>query len=224
MLRKAHPLGGISACTVPFHFNLSVVLTEIGEGSMSNKNRDPWVDVKTYHGLPADQVISALQKEIRRGKAENAVLLAYEMILTSRAMEDYLWQRLMIISVEDIGFGEPTAPMILNALYQMVGTFDRSVGERKLFAVHAVRYLCRCQKDRSSDEMLVWVKHALANEMVKPSIPDYALDMHTAEGKAKGRGKRHFFEEGAKLEPELPNRDLSYRKRIMALLEKGEME
>jgi hypothetical protein len=72
--------------------------------------------------------------------------------------------------------------------------------------------------------MLVWVKHAIANEMVRPSIPDYALDMHTAEGIAKGRGIRHFYEEGAKLEPEVPNRDLSYHKRIMVLLDKGEME
>ena len=67
---------------------------------MSTRKRDPWVDVKTYHGLPADHVISALQKEIRRGNTENAVLLAYEMVLTSPALEDYLWQRLMVISCE----------------------------------------------------------------------------------------------------------------------------
>lgn len=191
---------------------------------MSTKKRDPWVDIKTYHGLSADQVISALQKEIRRGNTENAVLLAYEMCISSPAMEDYLWQRLMVISVEDIGFGEPAAPMMLNALYQMVGTFDRSVGERVLFAVHAVRYLCHCQKDRSSDEMANWVKNAVARGKVKPSIPDYALDMHTAAGKAKGRGIRHFYEEGAKLEPELPNRDLTYRQRIIEMLDNGEME
>ncbi|MFC1975621.1 AAA family ATPase [Chloroflexota bacterium] len=191
---------------------------------MPTKKRDPWVDVKTCHGLPGDQVISALQKEIRRGNTENAVLLAYEMVLTSPAMEDYLWQRLMVISVEDIGFGEPNAPMMLNALYQMIKTFDRSVGERKLFAVHAIRYLCRCQKDRSSDEMVNWVKHAIARGETKPSIPDYALDMHTAQGQAKGRGIRHFYEEGAKLEPELPNRDLTYRQRIMEMLDRGEIE
>ncbi len=191
---------------------------------MSTKQRDPWVDVKTYHGLPGDQVISALQKEIRRGNSENAVLLAYEMAITSPAMEDYLWQRLMVIAVEDIGFGEPHAPLMLNALYQMVRTFDRSVGERKLFAVHAVRYLCDCQKDRSSDEMVNWVKHAVARGEAKPSIPDYALDMHTAQGQAKGRGIRHFYEEGAKLEPELPNRDLTYRQRIMEMLDRGEIE
>ncbi len=55
---------------------------------------------KTYRGLPADQVISALQKEIRRGHTENAVLLAYEMVITSPALEDYLWKRLLVISVE----------------------------------------------------------------------------------------------------------------------------
>jgi replication-associated recombination protein RarA len=191
---------------------------------MSTKKRDPWVDVKTYHGLPADHVISALQKEIRRGNTENAVLLAYEMVITSPAMEDYLWQRLMVISVEDIGLGEPNAPVMLNALYQMVKTFDRSVGERKLFAVHAVRYLCRCQKDRASDEMVSWVQLAVARGEARPNIPDYALDMHTAQGQAQGRGIRHFYEQGARLQPELADRDLTYRQRIMAMIDRGEVE
>jgi hypothetical protein len=39
---------------------------------MSHSDRDPWVEVKTKSGLQADQVISALQKEIRRGNVENA--------------------------------------------------------------------------------------------------------------------------------------------------------
>jgi replication-associated recombination protein RarA len=191
---------------------------------LPTKKRDPWVDVKTYHGLPADEVISALQKEIRRGNAENAVLLAYEMAITCPALEDYLWQRLMIIAVEDIGFGEPNAPILLHALNQTIRTFNRSNGERKLFAVHAVRYLCHCQKDRSSDEMLNWVKHAVARGEAQASIPDYALDMHTARGRAKGRGVRHFYEEGAKLEPESPDRDVTYHKRLMEILDKGNLE
>ena len=48
---------------------------------MLHADRDPSVDVKTFHGFPADHVISALQKEIRRGNTENSSLLAYEMIL-----------------------------------------------------------------------------------------------------------------------------------------------
>jgi hypothetical protein len=47
---------------------------------------DPWQEVSTRHGLPADQVISALQKEIRRGNTENAALIAYEMATTSERL------------------------------------------------------------------------------------------------------------------------------------------
>ena len=118
---------------------------------MSHLDRDPWVDVKTYHGFKADHVISALQKEIRRGNAENAALLAYEMCLTSPAMEDYMWERLKVMSVEDIGFGDVMAPVIIQSLYAITAASDRAMDERKLYAVHAVRYLCGCEKDRSSD-------------------------------------------------------------------------
>jgi replication-associated recombination protein RarA len=191
---------------------------------MSHLPRDPWVDVKTVHGFAADHVISALQKEIRRGHAENAVLLAYEMCSTSPALEDYLWQRLKIIAVEDVGFGEPMAPVLINALWQMLQTFDRAVGERKLFAVHAVRYLCGCQKDRSSDEMINWFIYATENEGLRPEIPDYAIDMHTHDGQAKGRGRRQFWQEGAQVAPEKADRDRSYRERILALLGEGKLE
>ena len=190
---------------------------------MTTSIRDPWVDVKTANGFSADHVISALQKEIRRGQTENAAVLAYEMVLTSPALEDYLWYRLMVISVEDIGFGEPQAPILINALRQMVQTFDRQASERKLFAIHAARYLCGCQKDRSSDEMAIWISRAVDQGKIEPQIPDYALDMHTAAGQEMGRDRRHFFEEAAKLDPELPERDLTYRTRIMEMLDRGEL-
>ncbi len=160
---------------------------------MSHLARDPWVDVKTFNGFQADHVISALQKEIRRGNTENAALLAYEMIITSPALEDYLWQRLKVISVEDICMGEPMAPVLIQSLYEMTAACDRSVGERKLYAVHAVRYLCMCKKDRSSDEMINWISHAGELGKALPVIPEYALDMHTAEGQKKGRGTTAFL-------------------------------
>jgi replication-associated recombination protein RarA len=191
---------------------------------MSHLDRDPWVDVKTYHGLPADHVISALQKEIRRGNSENACLLAYEMILTSPALEDYLWYRLKVISVEDIGFGEPNAPIMIQSLFSMTSACDRAVGERKLYAIHAVRYLCACQKDRSSDEMINWISHATELGQASPKIPDYALDMHTGEGKKKGRGRRFFFEEASKTAPELPGRDTTYLTRILEMLDRGDLQ
>ena len=96
--------------------------------------------------------------------------------------------------------------------------FDRSLGERKLFAVHAVRYLCQSQKDRSSDEMINWILLASARGEANLEIPDYALDKHTAAGQALGRGDQHFWEIGAQLHPELPGRELTYRKRVLDIL------
>ncbi|BBB49551.1 AAA family ATPase [Pelolinea submarina] len=191
---------------------------------MSHLDRDPWVDVKTFHGFAADHVISALQKEIRRGHTENAALLAYEMILTSPAMEEYMWYRLKVISVEDIGFGDPMAPVLVQSLYEMTSACDHSVGERKLYAIHAVRYLCACQKDRSSDEMINWIINSVESGEALPVIPDYALDMHTAEGQKKGRGRRFFFEEASRIEPELPGRDKSYLERIIKMLDEGKLK
>ena len=191
---------------------------------MVNLPRDPWQTVKTYHGLKADLVISALQKEIRRGHGENAALLAYEMAITSPALEDYLWQRLMIISVEDIGFGAPQAPVLINALVQMIARLDRGVAERKLFAVHAVRYLCGCRKDRSSDEMINYFMYATEHEGLRPVIPDYAVDMHTADGQALGRGRAHFWNEGAQIDPAWEERDKQYHDRLSALLAAGKWD
>ena len=191
---------------------------------MSHLDRDPWTDVKTFHGFQADHVISALQKEIRRGNTENAALLAYEMILTSPALEDYLWHRLKVISVEDIGFGELLAPVLIQNLFQMTNTCDRAVGERKLYAIHAVRYLCQCRKDRSTDEMINWINHTSTLGNLLPVIPDYALDMHTAEGQKKGRGRRHFFEEASRTSPEVSDRDRTYLERILKMLDSGQLK
>lgn len=179
----------------------------------------PWEKVRTCHDLPADQVISALQKEIRRGHTENAVLLAYEMLSTSEELEDLFWQRLQVISVEDICYGQKSAPVLIIALFQMHLNFPRTQGDRFLFAIHAVRYLAQCVKDRSSDEMFSWLKHAVDKDGLRPIIPDYAIDMHTGEGRNRGRGVRHFLEEGAKIAPELADRDRRYRERLLAMAE-----
>jgi len=185
---------------------------------MATGVRDPWVDVKTRHGLAADQVISALQKEIRRGNVDNAALLAYEMATTSPELEDYMWYRLMVISVEDVGWGDLQAPVLIRSLYDMYKTFGTRGGEHLLLAVHAVRYLSGCPKDRSSDEMVNLLHHQVEQEGCLPEIPDYALDMHTARGQEMGRGKLHFWEVGAQIAPELEGRVTQYREAMLEIL------
>ena len=165
-----------------------------------------WATGRTIHDLPADQVVSALQKEIRRGHTENAALLAYELLTTDMAAEALLWQRLLVISVEDVGMGRLDAPILIQALYSLHQQFERPHHDRYLFAIHAVRFLCECPKDRSSDELLSWMTRAMKDEGRRPLIPEYALDMHTLAGQQLGRGLRHFLIEGAQVEPELAER------------------
>jgi len=186
---------------------------------MTVNTRDPWVDVRTRHGFPADEIISTLQKEIRRGNTDNAAVVAYEMATTSPELEAYLWKRLLVISVEDIGWGDLQAPVLIHTLYQMVNALDRQDGERLLYAIHAVRYLCGCQKDRSSDEMVNWLMREVDEGRLLPTIPDYAIDMHTARGGKMGRGVSHFLEVGAQVSPELPGRDTHYREMLLKMLE-----
>src|ERR1043165_7262715 len=101
---------------------------------MSHLDRDPWVDVKTFNGFQADEVISALQKEIRRGNTENAAMLAYEMLTTSAELEAYLWGRLQVISVEDVGYGNLNAPILVETLFQMHQRLPRPRHDRYMFA------------------------------------------------------------------------------------------
>ena len=186
---------------------------------MSNFPYDHWQKYQTISGLAADQVISAIQKEIRRNHPENVTTLAYEMIITSDELTEYLWFRLKTISVEDVGFGNILAPVVVNSLDQMRKTMIG--GDKALLAIHAVRYLCQSKKDRSSDEMLCWIKKAYAAGELKPEIPEYALDKHTLIGQLNGKDERHFYEVASNVSPELEDRDRTYRERIMKILDEN---
>jgi replication-associated recombination protein RarA len=140
------------------------------------------------------------------------------MMTTSTELEAYMWKRLLVISVEDIGFGDVQAPVLVHTLFQMHQIYGRQEGDRLLYGLHAVRYLCACQKDRSTDEMINWMKQAVEVENLRPEIPDYAIDMHTARGQQLGRDFKHFILEGARIEPELPGRDKTYRQRLLAII------
>jgi len=184
---------------------------------MSEYPYDPWQKCKTKSGLAADEVISALQKEIRRNHAENAATLAYEMLITSEDMEEYLWFRLKTISVEDVGFGDLFAPVLVGMLDTMRKTFKQA-GDRGLLAIHAVRFLCQCKKDRSSDEMYNWIIKEYAAGTLKPVIPEYALDKHTLRGQQAGKDENDFYAVSSQVSPEWADRDKTYRERVMKIL------
>jgi replication-associated recombination protein RarA len=197
-----------------------------GETVMAKKVQqppDPWQRTTTEHGFFADEVISALQKSIRRAMLENAVLLGWEMYLTSEELEEKLWSRLCVIAVEDIGLGNPQAPVLVETLYQQHQRYPRLGGERFLFAAHAIRVLATSAKDRASDDLVSWARHSVALGERLPEIPDFALDMHTRRGQEMGRDYRFFMEEASRVEPGLENRGQTWRDWIIDALDKGKI-
>ena len=177
---------------------------------------DPWQKAITRNGFACDEVISALQKCIRRGLEEEACMFAYELYLTSPELEDKLWSRLLTISVEDVGLGNPMAAVIMNNLNQMRREFDYQAVDRPLFFVHAIRVLCSSNKDRSSDVLKNLVMKRIENGHFS-EIPDFALDMHTRRGQEMGRDVHHFLNEASKVVPEMEV-DNDYKERLKKYL------
>lgn len=184
---------------------------------------DPWSNTKTKNGLQADLVISALQKSIRRGKEDIALRMAYELYATSSFHEEKMWNRLMVISVEDIGFGDDLAAIFVRNQFELHKEFPYGDPDRPLFFLHAIRYLCRCKKERSSDHIknIVMRENNAGN---LPEIPDYAMDMHTMKGREMGRDVFYFLNEGCKVEPLWEKYDDSYRQTLYKMCQREAQE
>ena len=184
---------------------------------------DPWQRTTTEHGFAADEVISALQKCTRRAMTQNVLLLAWEMFITSPEMEEMMWSRLCVIAVEDIGFGNVDAPVLIETLYQQHKRYPRPAGDRFLFAAHAIRVLTASKKDRTSDDMVNWAKRSMELGENLPEIPDVALDMHTRRGQEMGRDYLFFMTEASKVTPEIEDKDQSYKDWILKALTDGKL-
>lgn len=177
---------------------------------------DPWARVKTRNGLNADEVISCLQKSIRRSLVEEACEYAYELYISSPQLEEKLWRRLLTITVEDIGMGNTNAPILINNLNQMRKEYSYGDGDRPIYFIHAIRYMCSCEKDRSSDLLKNIVIKGFAMGKI-PEIMDVALDKHTARGIAMGRDSFHFLHEASKVIPQMKV-DNNYKERYEQIL------
>jgi replication-associated recombination protein RarA len=154
----------------------------------------------TKHGYDHYELLSALQKSIRRGMDYEAVHFAFELEEFNATM---LWNRLKIIACEDIGPANPTMSLLIDLLHKQYVSEKAKLAEgaQQLYLVNAVACLCHSSKSRITDDLLNIVTHEREENKFLP-IPDFALDMHTRQGKIMGRGIEHFFSEGNKLQNE----------------------
>lgn len=165
-----------------------------------------FAEVITPGGYKVGEVASALQKCIRRSLADAALFWATELDLAGYG--EYVFKRLQIIASEDVGPADPDACVRVAALRsawrdQRKKDDARHAPER-LFLVHAVWYLAHAPKSRLIDHALI-VHYEGPRE--RREIPDFALDRHTARGRAAKRAWKHFWEEGARLGNPAPIND-----------------
>jgi replication-associated recombination protein RarA len=157
----------------------------------------------TKNGLPAMQVVSAMQKAIRRGQEREAMECACELLHTSKGFTTLVANRLEIISHEDIDTAASPhiVPFVATCAEQARRWYDPvKIGKSRMAIGNAIRMMARAPKSREGDHFGLAV--GLASEIAVPDLPDHSADMHTAAGRAKGRGLKHFREHGAKLHPQ----------------------
>lgn len=149
------------------------------------------------------EVVSALQKAIRRGDERMAGYWAIEMFESN--FKEYLWRRLMVISAEDCA-GVITQE--IEALYRAWQAADKhKKGKGRIFCSKAVVVMCQAKKSRDADHLtnLLYDRKAIDDEALEADleaaraervdIPEYAHDCHTLQGKRKGKTKTDFFVE-----------------------------
>lgn len=168
---------------------------------------DPWANIQSRNGIPGDELVSMLQKSIRRGMEDNALAAAYEMYVTSPQFLEKLWRRLLVISVEDIGFGDPDISGRVLTLYRISKEFPYTDGDQPIFFMHAIRALCRCKKERTTDNIKNQIIKGWEHGQ-KPEVPDYAYDMHTRKGRAMGRDEMHFLTEASRVVPQMEGEEI----------------
>lgn len=151
----------------------------------------------TQGGYDLYEVISALQKEIRRGNEENAMYWAMEL---TPKYANYLWSRMKVIANEDIGLADASIIILIQTLDQMRQQFEKAKkdGPVRLCLANAILSMCRAEKSRLADHFQCAIRGRRLKNPKMP-IPDYALDKHTIRGKKMGRGWGHFFDTGTQL-------------------------
>jgi replication-associated recombination protein RarA len=179
--------------------------------------------LQTKNGYDYGEVISSLQKCIRRGLEEEAMYWAMEMMPRFHAA---FWRRLKVIVNEDIGLANPFAVVLVQTLHEQ---FNEQMADKKqkncpLFIANAILFMCRGPKTRIADYFQTCVQHK-AQQGFKVMIPDFALDKHTSGGKAKRRGWKHWFKEGCKLEGERQIDNVSkYKEAAQDIWASGKLE
>lgn len=149
---------------------------------------------RTRSGHALDVALSALQKAIRRARTNEAVYFTREIV--DSGFVRYFWRRMMIIASEEVS----SDPVLCGAIGQLARNAElasKSFTGRVecIIEVQAVISLCRARKSREACDASGVAYHSVQNGFrITPS--DVAVDMHTREGRSRGRNIKDFRDGG----------------------------
>jgi hypothetical protein len=154
----------------------------------------------TKRGYPLDEVMSALQKAIRRAQVKMALYWAAE--LYESGFGPTLWSRLLVISAEDC-WGMVTRhvealrqeTLALEAADKHINGKKKDYQKTLVFVLKATYLLAVAPKCRDADNFynLVYKTNSIPEEDLRadleaardsnPVVPPEAIDKHTVRGK-----------------------------------------
>ncbi len=161
----------------------------------------------TFDKERAFLLLSALHKLVRRNSTEKAMVVARELFLMAPSM---FWGEVKTIAVEDVA--QPTEIIAVDVLHRQWKELPKEDSSEKgiLWALDAVKVLAEAQKDRRADELIHLFKKNPESPFLAelrrwdPELTDAIHDMHTMEGRRKGKGYQHFIEKASKCENKHP--------------------
>jgi hypothetical protein len=123
-------------------------------------------NVFSYSYFEIDLCVSALQKSIRRGLQSDTIQWINELFYSSVACRTHLWNRLLVISLEDIGISNPS--LILYG-YDIFKKHRDDI----YYAVHFGILLCNNVKNRLNDLLL----HYGSSNKFESKIEDFITNV-----------------------------------------------
>lgn len=160
--------------------------------------------ITTVGGHELGDVVSALQKAIRRGQVDDAIYWVVDLDLGSQdgtSYAEYAWSRMLVMASEDVGLADPECCVRIRSLYDTYKQLKAKKNDHKperLMLVHAAIDLARAAKSRLVDVALL--SHYANHAEYYRDIPDYALDGHTRRGRRMGRGPEFFYDVAAQVD------------------------
>jgi replication-associated recombination protein RarA len=194
LLTSRNPHSGLSGGGSPGLTMAAFIITNEKETKMGIAN--------TINGLGPFEVISAIQKYIRRGMEAEAFELACEMIETSKGYTTWLFNRLQVISHEDIGLANPQLLILVATCCEQADRLYKpdKTGPVKMIVGTMIRAMCRSPKSREGDHFMgIAMRHK--RQGVATEIQEWTHDHHSHKGRKAGRGVDYFREVSTQLIP-----------------------